>query len=129
MLNGDRGNGKSVILNQIVYHARKNGWICLFIPNGWAHVQEGMFIDPLFPKRANKSSGELYDNCLMSVDALRGFYKAHQNILATIDLSDNCIVEKYKEVIKEFSESWNRNKSMPGRDKMSFIKLREIIIG
>ena len=48
---------------------------------------------------------------------------------ATIDLSDNRIVDKYKEVLKEFAESWNRNKNMPGRDKMSFIKLREIIMG
>lgn len=88
-----------------------------------------MWIDPIYPKRATKDGSELYDNCLLSVDALRGFYKAHQNILATINLSDNRIVDKYKDLLKEFSESWNRNKNMPGRDKMSFIKLREIILG
>lgn len=27
-------------------HARKNGWLCLFIPRGWDQVQLGSYIQP-----------------------------------------------------------------------------------
>ena len=46
MLTGPRGSGKSTVLNQMVYHARSRGWLCLFIPNGWLHVQGGSYIEP-----------------------------------------------------------------------------------
>jgi hypothetical protein len=29
-----------------VLHARKNGWLCLFIPRGWDQVQLGSYIQP-----------------------------------------------------------------------------------
>ena len=31
--------GKSVVLNQAVYYARKKGWLCMFVPQGWEQVQ------------------------------------------------------------------------------------------
>lgn len=36
---GERGVGKSVVLNQAVYYARKKGWLCIFVPQGWEQVQ------------------------------------------------------------------------------------------
>jgi hypothetical protein len=49
-LSGPKGVGKSTILNQAVLHARQNGWLVLFIPNGWAHVHDGNYVDPIYDK-------------------------------------------------------------------------------
>lgn len=46
LLSGPRGVGKSVTLNQAVLYARKKGWLCVFIPDGWSQVQEGSYIEP-----------------------------------------------------------------------------------
>jgi hypothetical protein len=47
LLLGERGSGKSFTLNQAVLHARKKGWLCLFIPKGWEQVQTGSFVEPV----------------------------------------------------------------------------------
>ena len=44
---GERGVGKSACLTHAVYHARKNGWICVYIPQGYDQVNGGPFIQPV----------------------------------------------------------------------------------
>lgn len=44
--------GKSVALNQAVLHARRNGWLVLFIPDGWGQAQKGSYVQPALLERA-----------------------------------------------------------------------------
>lgn len=136
MLTGDRGVGKSFALNQLVYYTRSNKsneWIVLFIPNGWKHVQGGMYVEPL----SDPIHGEMYDNKIMSVELLRGLWRAHSKQLATIPLNStstaesvvNIDVSKYTAYLEQFGETFNREVSMPGRSKFNFIKVRSLIEG
>lgn len=122
LITGQRGVGKSTVLTQAVLHARANGWLCMFIPNGWDHVQRGTFIDPL---RGNKG---VYDNNLMSVQLLRNFSAAHKEQLSAIPLSDNStIMKKYKKQLATFEDGWRRANQVKGRTDFDFIKMRTII--
>ena len=73
--------GKSCALNHAVYHARKRGWICIFIPNGWHHVNGGSFIEPV---EDITGIPDLYDNVMMSADLLRQFWYAHNKVVITL---------------------------------------------
>ena len=44
---GPRGVGKSACLTHAVYHARKNGWLVVYIPQGHDQVNGGPFIQPV----------------------------------------------------------------------------------
>jgi hypothetical protein len=125
---GPRGVGKSVALNQTILHARKRGWLCLFIPNGWDQSQLGWFVEPLGPL-ASKSSTASYDNIFMSAEVLRGFWKAHKNQIKNIDIKNKESLGKYDSYIEKFTESWHRAKAVAGRDKLDFREMREIIDG
>ena len=57
--------GKSIALSQAVLHARKKGWLCLYIPRGWAQAQAGSYIEPAL--RDNFSSDS--DNTSRSASA------------------------------------------------------------
>eukprot|EP01129_Flabellula_baltica_P001662 TRINITY_DN11605_c0_g1_i1.p1 TRINITY_DN11605_c0_g1~~TRINITY_DN11605_c0_g1_i1.p1 ORF type:complete len:452 (+),score=108.05 TRINITY_DN11605_c0_g1_i1:34-1356(+) len=46
LLSGERGVGKSAILNSLVYYARKTGWIVFYVPYGENWVHGGDFIRP-----------------------------------------------------------------------------------
>ena len=74
---GKRGMGKSSVLNHAVYHARTRGWICIFLPNGWNHVNGGAFIEPV-----DEVTGVpgLFDNTMMSADLLRDLWYAHKKV-------------------------------------------------
>lgn len=78
MLTGKRGMGKSCALNHAVYHARSRGWICIFIPNGWNHVNGGAFIEPVDEVTGVEN---LFDNTMMSADLLRNFWYAHKKVI------------------------------------------------
>ena len=136
VLTGPRGVGKSASLNQLVYHARKRGWLCLFVPRGWDQVQSGWYIEPVQGggSSSSHSSGEkgnstddsstptapttnenaLFDNPFMSAEVLRGFWRAHKEQLKTIPISRLDDQTKYHSYLDKFRENWNRARSMPG---------------
>jgi hypothetical protein len=118
---GDRGTGKSASLNQMVLHARQTGWLVLFIPKGWDQVQRGEFVVPL------EDGSGLFDNQQMSVEVLRGFWRAHRDKLQTLPITNNKIFEKYAPELALFDEEWNRVASMPGRERDTFIERRAIL--
>ena len=123
LLSGDRGTGKSIALSQMVYHARRRGWICFFVPNGWDQVHDGSYVEPV-----KTSKGELkFDNVFMSADVLRGFYKAHCKELRNIPINDRNVLEKYKKSIEKFEESWQQAASLPGRENNNFLQMRAVI--
>ena len=123
LLTGSRGSGKSVALSQMVYFARKRGWICFFVPNAWDHAQNGAYVEPV-----TTNQGELkYNNVILSVDALRGFLNAHSEILKTIPISDKSKLAKYSETIDKFTEGWKQALAFPGRENLSFLEMRRII--
>jgi hypothetical protein len=119
---GKRGVGKSVVLYQAVMHARKRGWLCLFVPSAWDQIHSGPFVEPFF-------TGEnLYDNQFMSKDILRNFWLAHHKELATIPikLADTT---KYAPFITQFYEELESVKELLNIrtvDK-NFIKVRALV--
>lgn len=126
ILTGDRGVGKSTVLNQVVLEARRKGWLCIFVPNGWDQVQSGSFIEPIgTPPKGTTTT--IFDNSTQSANVLRGFWKAHAHQLKEIKLSNPNVLNKYSRVIMEFKEAWNRALSVPGRESLSYRKMREII--
>lgn len=44
MLTGPAGVGKSGVLTYTAYYARKNGWICVFMPDSWDVMQRGLVL-------------------------------------------------------------------------------------
>ena len=79
-------------------------------------------------ERSSGNSGNvLYDNPFMSAEVLRGFWRAHHDVLKTINLGNKELTKKFDNYFTKFKESWIRATSMPGREKLPFIKLREII--
>jgi hypothetical protein len=106
-----------------VVYARNNGWLCLFVPNGWDHVQSGPYIDPI-PAKEN-----VYDNPVMTTEALRGFWMAHKEQLRQLPIQNIDALKKYSTVIANFKESWHRALSLQGRSELGFIEMRAIIKG
>jgi len=121
MLMGPRGVGKSAALNQLVLHARKTGWLCLFIPKGWDQVQSGWFVEPV------PGQSHVFDNPFMSAQVLRGFWKAHAGLLRTMPLQFPEQATKYTAPLAKFKEAYDRARTVPGREKMSFRQVREIV--
>ena len=139
VLTGPRGVGKSASLNQLVYHARKRGWLCLFGPRGWDQVQSGWYIEPVqgggggggSSSHSSEEKGNhkddsststthenaLFDNPFMSAEVLRGFWRAHKDQLKDIPISRLSDQTKYHSYIDKFRENWNRARSMPGKTR------------
>ena len=133
---GPRGVGKSICLNQMVMHARKQGWLCMFIPNGWDHTQGGWYVEPISKPCLKKGEEEdiivgktIYNNVIMSAEALRGFWKAHHSMLKDILLRNPEVIHKYDQHIAKFKETWSREAIVPGRKGFGFFKMRAIIEG
>lgn len=122
ILTGKRGVGKSCALNHAVYHARSRGWICIFIPNGWHHVNGGPFIEP-----AHEATGVpgLFDNPMMSADLLRNFWKAHHQDLRRISLQFPEKTEQYAPHIEVLREAVNRTFGAFSRSGKTFTEVRE----
>lgn len=153
LLTGPRGVGKSVAINQMVLHARRRGWLCLFVPKGWDQVQSGWYIEPVIKEKKEinnmdinseitekiipsdnteeKKNEEvihtLYDNPFMSSHVLRGFWLAHEDILKTIPMKNIQNLEKYQDFVEKFKEEFVRTKAFPGREDFSFMQIRELI--
>jgi hypothetical protein len=122
---GERGTGKSVLMNQLVMYARKQGWLCLYVSNGWDQVQSGLFIEPV------ENESDLYDNFMMTKFVLRSFWKAHHDVLSTLPLKKRTSEEmksKYSERMEKIIAEWNRSKAMhKGEKDPSFIKIRGLL--
>lgn len=123
MLIGERGSGKSVVLNQAVLHARKSGWLCMFVPDGFDHSHGGVYVEPTPGKRG------LYDNTMMSAELLRGFYRAHADQLNDIPIEEKDVLKKYERHIEKFREKWDLALKVPGRENLNFTEMRAIILG
>lgn len=76
---------------------------------------------------SSEGKESLYDNPDMSTATLRSFWKAHVDILATLPLQNASVLEKYASGLAQFRDEWQRARMLPGRENMSFRKLREII--
>ncbi len=109
----------------MVLHARQTGWLCLFIPKGWDQAMRGSFVEPIEP--LTSTGTQLYDNQEMSVDALRGFWRAHKTQLKTLPVTNARVFDKYLPGLAVFDEAWGRVTSMAGREKMGFAELRAIV--
>jgi hypothetical protein len=125
VLTGARGAGKSAVLNQMVMHARKSGWLCLFVPKGWDQVQAGWYVEPVAPLRPDLPA--VYDNPFMSSQVLRGTWKAHSALLRSMPMKFPTAVQKYGPFLVRFKEAYDRAKSVSGRDNFSFRQMREIV--
>eukprot|EP01035_Chromulina_nebulosa_P025215 gene25215-32904_t len=121
MITGPRGSGKSMVLSQTVFHARLNGWLCLFIPRGWEQVQTGPHV------HASKANPNVYDNFNLSSEVLRGFWRAHKDLLRTIPMANVGNLLKYRNDFAKFEEVWKRIASVPGREKIDYIGMRALI--
>jgi hypothetical protein len=122
MLIGERGSGKSVVLNQAVLHARKNGWLCMFVPDAFDHSHGGMYVEPVPGK------SKLYDNTMMSAELLRGFYRAHADQINDLPVKNKAALDKFKKHIGKFQEKWDLALKVPGREELSFTEMRAIIL-
>ena len=128
MLTGPRGVGKSAALNQMVMHARMNGWLCLFVPKGWDQVQSGDYVEPVTQLRGETARGVL-DNPFMSAEVLRGLWKAHSALLNGMPLKFPREADRYHAVLAKFDEAYGRAKSVSGREKLGFRQMRAIVEG
>lgn len=93
------------------------------MPRGWEQVQLGPL---LIPAVANPA---LYDNTVMSLEVLRGFWGAHKDLLKTIPVQDATRYGLYEEAIAQYREQFLRALSLPGRSQLSFVALRSVVIG
>jgi hypothetical protein len=139
LLTGQRGVGKSAILSQAVFYARKNGYICLYIPSAWMQLNGGMFIEPIdellpnLPEYSTPSSPSkrLFDNTFMSADILRGLYYAHHEDLKNINISEknkDKIISKYSKTLNALRETY-LNENMGNEDNVKYTDFRETYIG
>jgi hypothetical protein len=69
----------------------------------------------------------VFDNPFMSAQVLRGFWKAHAGQLRNMPLKFPGEMAKYVSPLAKFKESFDRARSVPGREKMSFRQIREIV--
>jgi hypothetical protein len=71
---GARGVGKSASLNQTVLHARRNGWLVLFLPDGWSQVHDGSYVQPALLERSTgrNLTNQLRFNPPVPTDGARG---------------------------------------------------------
>eukprot|EP01038_Epipyxis_sp_PR26KG_P003963 gene3963-5683_t len=121
MITGDRGVGKSTILNQAVLHARSDGWICLFVSSGWAQSQLGYYVEPL------ANNNKLFDNTLMTLRVLRGFFLAHHEVLSTIPVKNIDCLEKYVSFLQAYDIEYTRTVNLSERNDLSFLQVRALI--
>jgi hypothetical protein len=126
VLSGGRGHGKSMLLNQAVMFARQRGWLVVFVPNGWDHVQSGPYIQPLTVK-VDGENKVVYDNPYMNKVLLRGLWKAHHKQLKKIVIEDIEALLKYEPLIQSTKKALINAMSLPGREKLGFVELRKLI--
>lgn len=126
MVTGVRGTGKSFTMNQAVLYARKRGWLCMAV-DGYRQAQLGWFIEPYLFKESRPGSDDIFDNCFMSAEVLRSFFRAHSEDIAAIPIKDrDAVVSKYLPRLATFREEWDRAKLIAG-GRTGFIEMRRLI--
>lgn len=86
-----------------------------------------LWAKPVLPDEFPRPDGTIYDNPSQSAVVLRGFWLAHAELLKTIPLKFPEEVNKYDPMLQAFGDAWERVKSLPGREDMEFMEVREII--
>jgi len=130
LLTGPRGSGKSTALAQMVMHARRKGWLCLFVPNGWDHMQTGDYVDSLSKNSRTALLGDdearLFNNVEQSKKLLRSFWTAHSDKLKTFPITLKDRVALYDEPLASLKESWQRAMMTvyDKKDQSSFLSKR-----
>ena len=72
----------------------------MFIPNAWDHVQSGPYVEPLVG--TEESAQSVYDNPVMSANALRDLWKAHYTDLKALPIKNRDALKKYEALLQEF---------------------------
>lgn len=72
---------------------------------------------------ASKRDPNVYDNSNLSAEVLRGFWRAHKDLLRTIPMVNVQNLLKYRDDFAKFDDVWKRVASLPGR----FVILLEIL--
>ena len=78
-------------------------------------------------KSIPRADGTIYDNPSQSAIVLRGLWWAHGDLLGTIPLQFPEALTKYGPAMDSFGEAYDRVKSMQGRERMSFIEVRQVV--
>ena len=86
-----------------------------------------MFTKPVLAEDMPSPEGTIYDNPSQTALVLRGFYKAHGELLKTIPLKFPKELEKYDPILDSFADAYTRVKSLSGRTGMTFMEVREIV--
>lgn len=79
MLHGHRGSGKSAVMSEVVYWARRSGWLVVYVPDGNAYLNGGVYI--------NKNAQEgTWDQPKLFVRMFGHLVSAHADKLKEINL-------------------------------------------
>eukprot|EP01042_Synura_sphagnicola_P000430 gene430-455_t len=122
---GQRGSGKSFALYQAVLHARKRGWLCLYIPDGWAHAHEGEYIEPCHA--FHPADPALFDNVFMSIRLVRSFLRAHADKLRSLPIQMPDKLKKYQARMDQFRDAFDRMRKISSNRSEGFLVIRAAI--
>jgi len=82
LLTGGRGTGKTCGLAQVVHHARREGWLCLYVPRAYRLMHSTGWVDP-----SDHYEG-MFSTPHTCQDILQQFLKAHELHLDEVPLVD-----------------------------------------
>ena len=78
-------------------------------------------------KSIPRADGTIYDNPSQSAIVLRGLWWAHGELLRDVPIQFPEALNKYFSALDSFGEAYDRVKSLQGREKMSFIEVRQVV--
>ena len=73
-----------------VHHARKNGWICVFIPNGWEYMQAGGYVN------YSRCFKGYFDQPDLSQNTLKHVQACHAHQLNELVIQDPIVLKRYE---------------------------------
>ncbi|CAN0072899.1 unnamed protein product, partial [Discosporangium mesarthrocarpum] len=82
LVTGVRGAGKSCVLNDVVLHARMNGWVVVFVPDSRSLLHKGIYCRP------SPVFKGMYDLPKQSIKMLESLKSAHSSQLGQISIHD-----------------------------------------
>lgn len=89
LLHGHKGCGKSAVLSLVVYWARRNDWLVVYIPNGYEWANGGRYIVK------NQELGT-WDQPFLAKQFFNTFVQAHQDKLSQIKLKTKFIAGRHE---------------------------------
>lgn len=78
-------------------------------------------------KSIPRADGTIYDNPNQSAVVLRGLWWAHGELLRDVPIQFPEALNKYFSALDSFGEAYDRVKSLQGREKMSFVEVRQVV--